>query len=60
MAKDAQRKDKQQWAVEKPKLDNVRRLSGIHFLDQEGIEFKETMKKRAEKVGIAYGTSYAL
>ena len=30
------------------------------FFDPEDIEFKETFQKRAEQVGIAYGSSYAL
>ena len=44
MSKAAQRNEKQQWAVEKLKLDNTRKLRGIHFIDPEDIELKETMK----------------
>ena len=32
------------WLIEKPKLDNARRLRGIYFIDPEDKEFKETMK----------------
>ena len=27
------RKEKQKWTIEKPKLDNARRLRGIYFID---------------------------
>ena len=37
-------REKQQWTVEKPKLDNARRLRGIAFIDPEDGEYKETMK----------------
>ena len=33
MSEAAQPKEKQKWANEKPKLDNARRLRGIHFID---------------------------
>ena len=56
----AQRKEKQQWAIEKPKLDNARKLRCIYVIDPEDVEVKETMKKRAEKVEIACRCSYAL
>ena len=42
MSRAAQRKEKQQWAIEKPKLDNARTLSGIYFIDPYDREFKET------------------
>ena len=58
--KAAQRKEKQQWAIEKPKLDNARKLRCIYVIDPEDVEVKETMKKRAEKVEIACICSYAL
>ena len=31
----AHKKEKQEWANEKPKLDNARRLRGIYFIDPE-------------------------
>ena len=37
----SKRKEKQKW---EPKLDNARRLRGIHFIDPEDEEFKLTMK----------------
>ena len=48
VSKAAQRKEKQQWAIEKPKLDNVRKLRGIYFIDPNDKGFKEIMKKRKE------------
>ena len=41
----AQRKEKQKWAIEKPKLDNARRLRGIYFIDPVDEEFKETINR---------------
>ena len=32
----AQSKAKQKWSIEKPKLDNVRRLRGIFFIEPKG------------------------
>ena len=44
MSKAAQRKEKQEWAIEKPKLDNARRLSGIYFSGLDDVKCKETVK----------------
>ena len=44
LARNAKLREKQKWAIEKPKLDNARRLRGIHFVDPEGKEFKETIR----------------
>ena len=33
-------KAKQKWAIEKPKLDNVRQLRGIFFIEPDGEDFK--------------------
>ena len=46
MSDAAQRKEKQKWAIEKPKLDNARRLRSIYFIDPADVEFRETTKKR--------------
>ena len=40
MSDAAQRKEKQQWAIEKPKLDHARKLRGIYFIDLEDNKFK--------------------
>ena len=36
MSDASKRKEKQKWAIEKPKLDDARRLRGIYFIDPEG------------------------
>ena len=43
MARNAQLREKQKWSIEKPNLDNARRLRGIYFIDPEDKEFKETI-----------------
>ena len=48
MSEASKRKEKQQWAIEKPKLDNARRLRGIYFIDLEDEEFKLTMEVLVE------------
>ena len=58
MSKAAQRKEKQRWAFEKPKLDSARKLRGIYLINRK--EFKETIKKRKETVGKSNGSRYAL
>ena len=35
--------EKQEWALEKPKVDNARQLRGIYFIDPEDEESKETI-----------------
>ena len=40
------KRDEQEWAIEKPKLDNARRLGGIYFIDPED----ETMKNARRKL----------
>ena len=60
MGKAAQKNEKQEWANEKPKLDNGRRLRGIYFTDPEDGEYEETIKKRKEKVGCSNEVGNAL
>ena len=50
MPREAQRKEKQQWAIEKPKLDYARKLRGINFIDPDDGEFKETMQNAGKKL----------
>ena len=50
MGKNAQLKEKQKWSHEKLHLDNARKLLGIHFIDPEDKEFKETIKNARKKV----------
>ena len=42
MSKAAQRKEKKHWAVEKPELENARRLRGIYQIDPDDMELKNT------------------
>ena len=44
MGEAAQKKEEQGWPIEKPKLDNTRRLRGFCFIDPENGEYKETIK----------------
>ena len=39
MRKAAEKKEKQEWANEKSKLDNARSLRGIHYIYPEDGEF---------------------
>ena len=48
--RNAKPREKQKWSIEKPKLDNVRRLRGIYFIDLEYKEFKETIRNARKKL----------
>ena len=48
MSNATKRKEKQKWAIEKPKLDNARRLRGIYFINPDDEEFKDIMKMLVE------------
>ena len=50
LGRNAQLKEKQRWSIEKPKLDNARKLRGIYFIDPEDKEFKETIKNARKKL----------
>ena len=52
MSDASKRKEKQKWAIEKPKLDNARRLRGIYFIDSEDEEFKITMINARRKLEV--------
>ena len=60
LGKAAQKREKQEWANEEPKLDNARRMRGIYFIDPDDGEFKETIKKRKEEVGNTDGGGFCL
>ena len=49
LQRNANLREKHKWAIEKPKLDNARRLRGIYFIDPEEKEFKETIKNARRK-----------
>ena len=46
MSDASKRKEKQKWEIEKPKLNNARRLRGICFIDPDDEAFKNIMKKK--------------
>ena len=50
MSKNAKLREKHKWAIQKPKLDNARRLRGIYFIVPEDKEFKETIKNARKKL----------
>ena len=51
-SKTAQRREKQQWAIEKPKLDDARKLRDIFVIDPKDVEFKATMKNARKKLDL--------
>ena len=44
LARNAKLREKQKWSIEKPKLDNARRLRRIYIIDPEDKECKETIR----------------
>ena len=50
MSDTSKRKENQKWAIEKPKLDNARKLRGIYFIDSGDRKFKDTMKSARRKL----------
>ena len=50
IGKAAQKREKQEWAIERPKLDNARILRGIYFIDPEDGEYKETVNNARRKL----------
>ena len=50
LSKAAQRRERQEWTNEEPKLENARKLRGIYLIDLEDKEYPETIKN-AEKSG---------
>ena len=60
LGKPAQKREEQEWALEKQKLDNARRLRGISSTNSEDAEYRETIKKRKKKVGSADGSGCAV
>ena len=49
MSDASKRKAKQKWAVEKPKLDNARKLRGVLFIEPKDEDFKNIMKNVRRK-----------
>ena len=45
-------KEKQEWAIGKPKVDNARKLRGIYFIDPKDGEYKEISTNARKKLEI--------
>ena len=52
MSDASKRKANQKWPIEKPKLDNARKLRGIFFMEPEDEDFKNIMKNARWKFEI--------
>ena len=52
MSDASKRKEKQKWAIEKPKLGNARRLRGIFCIELDDEEFKLVMKNARRRLEI--------
>ena len=48
----AQKRKKPEWAIEKPKVDNARKLRGIYVIDPEDGDFNETLKNARRKLEV--------
>ena len=48
IGKAPQRREKQKWAIEKPKLEHARKLRGIYSIDPSGEEYKDIIKMQDE------------
>ena len=46
------RSEEKEWANEKQKLDNARKLRGIYFIDPEDGEHKETIKNARRQLEV--------
>ena len=52
MSDAAKSRAKHKWAIEKPKLDNARRLRCKNFIEPDDEEFKHTMENARRKFKI--------
>ena len=50
IGKAAQRREKQEWAIEKPKLEHARDLRGICSIDPSDEEYKDIIKRARRKL----------
>ena len=57
MSDAAKKKAKQRWAIERPKLENVRQLRGIFFVEPNDEEFKPTIKASRRKLEVPMPTT---
>ena len=52
MSDASKRKEKQKWAIEKPKLDDARKSRGVFFIERDDGGFKRFMKNARGKFEI--------
>ena len=52
LRKKLKKREEQEWANEKPKLDSARRIRGMYFIDPEDEEFKETIENSRRKLEV--------
>ena len=50
IGKAAQNLEKQEWAREKPKLDNARKMRALYFIDPDDEEYKDILKNARRKL----------
>ena len=52
MSRNSKMKEKHNWASERPKLENARKLRGIHLIDPDDKEFAEIRKNGRKKLEV--------
>ena len=52
MSRNAKMKEKQNWASERPKLENARKLRGMYFIDPEDKDFAKIIQNARKKLEI--------
>ena len=52
MSEAPKRKEKHKWSIEKPNLDNARKMRGIYFIDPDDGEFQDIMKNARRKADV--------
>ena len=55
IGKAAQRREKHEWALEKPKLENARSLRGIYCIDPSDEEYRHHQECKTE-IGKTHGS----
>ena len=50
IGKAAQRSEKQDWAIEKPKIEHARKLRGVYSIDPSDEEYKDVLKNARRKL----------
>ena len=50
LGRNAKLREKQKWSIEKPNLDNFRKLGEIYFIDPEDKGFNETIRNARKKL----------